>query len=82
MVCTSLTSLVRPGAFRTSDVGSVGYGEGEVAMVRVPKVYCPDFHHNFHQIIGDRNRRCIDEKEKCVVTNCVSAFAVFHGLYK
>ena len=29
-------------------------------MVRGPKFYCPDF----HQIIAERNRRCIDEKEK------------------
>jgi hypothetical protein len=46
-------------------------------MVRGPKFYCPDF----HQIIAERNRRCIDEKEKCVVTNFVSPSAVFHNLY-
>jgi hypothetical protein len=47
-------------------------------MVRGPKVYCPDF----HQIIADRNRRCIDDQEQIVVSNLVSAFAVFHSLYK
>jgi hypothetical protein len=47
-------------------------------MVRVPKFDCPDF----HQIIAERNRRCIDDKEQIVVTTFVSAFAVFHSLYK
>jgi hypothetical protein len=51
-------------------------------MVRGPKLCCPDFHQNFHQIIAERNRRCIDDQEQIVVTNFVSAFVVFHSLYK
>jgi hypothetical protein len=47
-------------------------------MVRGPKVYWPDF----HQIIDEHNRRCIDDQEQIVVTNFVSAFAVFHSLYR
>ena len=47
-------------------------------MVRGPKFYCPDF----HQIIAERNRRCIDDQEQIVVTNFVSVFTVFHSLYK